>query len=487
MVQSRGTSGNGAKVKGSGRDGGALRGDRSWPGVQPGSLDPYRRKDLARLVLKLGLGDRADLPWELLDLALTHPTAKAQGNYEQLEFFGDAVVRLAAAEFLAETYPDGTVGEWTAIRSQLVSDRALARIAQTYNLDRHLLKAPGTQGDKTGLTTRLANALEALVGALYQATGDLSLVRLWLDGHWASHAEAIRQDPAYQNYKVALQEWTQGRWQTCPVYRVTETDPTHDAPERFTAQVWIQGKFWGMGRGRSTKAAQEAAAREAFLAVQAEDAGANSEDDGRGNGGGQAKGNSVRHAKGKAGGQDQGKAGDNAGVHPQGNHPRGNAVGQAQGKVGDNTGGNAGSNAGIQAKGHSVGHTQGNAGGHTGGTAGGSPQGNHPKGKAGGQAQGKAGDSAVIQTQGNAGGDMRGKAGDQAQGKAGANGGSYGRDPGKGHQPDRPGRDGETQTRKRGGPSGRGGDRPGNRGNDGALDLGLSSGAAPGAAPGMTV
>jgi ribonuclease-3 len=231
------------------------------------NLHPHRQKELERLVQKLGLGTEQPIQWSLLDLALTHPTASREANYEHLEFVGDAVIRLVAAKFLTETYPQMPVGELAAIRSVLVSDRTLAEIATCYSLDRYLLKSSSAERDRTGLNTRLADALEAVIGALYLSSQDLTLIRPWLDTHLQSFAQAVHEDPARHNYKAALQEWTQGELQQLPEYRVTETDPTHDAAERFTAEVWLQGECKGQGKGRSIKAAEQAAARSAFSAI----------------------------------------------------------------------------------------------------------------------------------------------------------------------------------------------------------------------------
>ncbi|MHC5828569.1 MAG: ribonuclease III, partial [Nostoc sp.] len=67
---------------------------------------PRRQRQLESLVQKLGLSLEAPIKWELLDLALTHPTVSESANYEQLEFVGDAVVRLVSAVVLWENYPD---------------------------------------------------------------------------------------------------------------------------------------------------------------------------------------------------------------------------------------------------------------------------------------------------------------------------------------------------------------------------------------------
>ena len=84
-----------------------------------------RQKQLQSLTEKLPIRQNAAINWKLLDLALTNPTFSATGNYEQLEFVGDSVVRLATSELLWEHYPDLHVGEFAAIRGILVSDRSL--------------------------------------------------------------------------------------------------------------------------------------------------------------------------------------------------------------------------------------------------------------------------------------------------------------------------------------------------------------------------
>jgi ribonuclease-3 len=111
---------------------------------------PHRQKQLQNLVRKLGLPGQSSLQWTLLDLALTHPSVSATANYEQLEFVGDAVVRLATAVFLLETYPELPVGEFAAIRSILVSDRILAQLADHYGLEPYLLVSESALKDKLG-------------------------------------------------------------------------------------------------------------------------------------------------------------------------------------------------------------------------------------------------------------------------------------------------------------------------------------------------
>lgn len=231
--------------------------------------DPRRAKHLCQLVQRLGLPEQIPVRWELLDLALTHPTASATANYERLEFVGDAVVKLAAAEFLFATYPDASEGQLSAIRGALVSDRLLAKIADAYGFDRYLWMGNSALADKIGRETRLAATFEAVLAAFYLSTGNLNLISPWLDAHLHEFAEIIRQDPALQNYKGALQGWTQTHYQSLPEYRITEIGQAYGDIERFVAEVWFQDQLWGAGKGQSKKAAEQAAAQVAFLALQA--------------------------------------------------------------------------------------------------------------------------------------------------------------------------------------------------------------------------
>lgn len=228
---------------------------------------PRRQQELQTLIQRLGLARSNQINWELLDLALTHATFSAERNYEQLEFVGDAVVKLASAEFLLKAYPQLKVGEFTALRSVLVSDRVLAKIADAFGFERYLLVAPSAKFDTAGRNSRLADSLEAVLAALYLSSQDLSLVHVWLDAQFQPLAEEILADPARQNYKAALQNWTQAHQKTLPEYRTHETGNTHNDPHRFVAEVWLQGRCIGHGRGRSRKAAEQAAAQEAFLAL----------------------------------------------------------------------------------------------------------------------------------------------------------------------------------------------------------------------------
>lgn len=173
-------------------------------------------------------------------------------------------MRLAASQFLWETYPNCSVGEFSEIRANLVSDRNLSEIADSYGLDRYLLMDKSAAGDTAGRESRLADALEAVLGAFFLSTRTLELVRPWLDAHFQPLAAEILTDPALRNYKAALQELTQSAYKVLPEYEVTELKPTQGKLLMFAAVVKVLGQPLGQGTGGSKKASEQAAAKEAF-------------------------------------------------------------------------------------------------------------------------------------------------------------------------------------------------------------------------------
>lgn len=204
---------------------------------------------------------------DVLRLALVDISSCADKNNEKLEFLGDAALRLAAGEFLMECYPDMPLGDMSAVRSHLVSDRILAQLAKRYNLGRYLILSKSAAGDLAGEASRLADTFEAILGALYLSAGNLSLIRPWLDAHFKRLTDELRNDPARQNYKAALQELTQSHFKELPTYKVNEISQVHGDEERFQAEVWFQTKLLGEGKGRSIKMAEQAAAKVGFGAL----------------------------------------------------------------------------------------------------------------------------------------------------------------------------------------------------------------------------
>jgi ribonuclease-3 len=216
----------------------------------------------------------------LLDEALCHSSAGLPLNHERLEFLGDAVLRLAAAEFLQDLTPRLSVGRCSAVRAQLVSDRWLAELAGRCELAGALRLGPLAQEDHAGRGTVLAECCEALVGAIYGLWGGehggLEAVHRWLDPHWRRETEELLADPHRHNWKSALQEWSQGQGLGLPRYQCQEHSRRHGDPRRFHCGVWLpvpptggpaqrarqpEATCVGEGWGGSRREAEQQAAR----------------------------------------------------------------------------------------------------------------------------------------------------------------------------------------------------------------------------------
>jgi ribonuclease III len=229
-------------------------------------IDPLRQRELRKFAESLGIQTQGLIDWQLFDRALVHPTFSQVYNNDQLEFLGDSVLRLATTLFLAQEFKHRSLGEMAALRSNLVSDQTLAAIAETYELDRYLVASEAVMLDQKARQTRLADALEAVMGALYLSSNDFSLVCPWLYPHLHKIAIAILEKPALGNFKEALQELTQAHWKKLPEYRNREVDPILHI---FQAEVWLNGVCWGQGEGKSIKSAQQEAAEVALGSLKA--------------------------------------------------------------------------------------------------------------------------------------------------------------------------------------------------------------------------
>ena len=137
-------------------------------------MDPSRAAELTDLIQRLD----AEIPIEpellvLVDQAMTHVSSGRARNLERLEFLGDAVLRLAATEFIDRHHADLTVGACSNLRAQMVSDRWLADVGEALCIEQHLVLGRHAQGDRSAQSRLRADATEALIGALHAALGNL--------------------------------------------------------------------------------------------------------------------------------------------------------------------------------------------------------------------------------------------------------------------------------------------------------------------------
>jgi ribonuclease-3 len=217
---------------------------------------------------------------ELLLRALTHSslaherdsTEPGCEDNETLEFLGDAVVGLVAAEYVYRHYPDLSEGALTRLRGALVSRRHLAEVAEDLNLGKYLLLGRGEERSGGRMKTALlANTMEAIIGAVYLDAG-LETVRNLIDTRVIAPAigplrEQLNAGGRMGDFKSALQELLQASRQLQPQYRTTgETGPDHG--KRFFVEVRAGGESLAEGEGRTRKHAEQDAARRAIDKLQ---------------------------------------------------------------------------------------------------------------------------------------------------------------------------------------------------------------------------
>lgn len=242
-------------------------------------MRPQRRQQLIAFLVTIGLD--ADTPagpplgLEPIEEALSHSSAGRAVDHERLEFLGDAVLRLAAAEFLQRRQPPLSVGQCAALRAQIVSDRWLAELGETCGIAAVLHLGPMAEADRAGRATVLAESCEALIGGLYEAwggaNGGLAAVHRWLTPHWQRSIDELQADPHRHNWKSALQEWSQARGLGLPSYRCQELSRRHGDPERFLCRVELAGLLAraAEGWGGSRRQAEQQAAKAALEALEA--------------------------------------------------------------------------------------------------------------------------------------------------------------------------------------------------------------------------
>lgn len=234
-------------------------------------MNPERLEGLEEL-----LGYRFD-DRVLLVRALTHRSwanERSDGakDNEVLEFLGDSVLGLIVSDLLCTQHPDLSEGQMSKMKGFLVSADTLGRLADQFGLGGFILLGRGEEKtDGRAKNSILANAFEALIGALYLDGGleqaqDFVLGQIEpLVGHFDEGAEPLR------DFKSALQERVQARGLALPVYTVVEEEgPDHD--KIFHVQVRIADRWEARGHGRTKKRAEQRAARQVLDQLRQEPA-----------------------------------------------------------------------------------------------------------------------------------------------------------------------------------------------------------------------
>jgi len=204
----------------------------------------------------------------LLAEALTHPSLGHEAqryhfDYQRLEFLGDAVLQLVITEYLFRHFGAEAEGQLTKLRSRLVSREALRAHAATLDLGRYIMMGRGEESSGgRGRTSTLADAFEALIGAIY-LDGGLEAAKEFILTQTRGELEQLAETPVDINPKGQLQELLQSISPRSPVYElVSQSGPEHE--KTFISQVVWEGIVLGHGSGRSKKQAETVAALEAM-------------------------------------------------------------------------------------------------------------------------------------------------------------------------------------------------------------------------------
>ncbi len=214
---------------------------------------------------KLGVTFKSE---DILISALTHRSYLNENrsfplpHNERLEFLGDAVLELVSTEYLYINY-NHPEGELTNFRSALVNYRMLSEIASRLDLERHLLLSKGESKDiGRARQVILANAMEAVIGAIYLDQG-YNGAKEFILREIIVELPRIINNGAYLDPKSKLQEIVQDKVGITPAYRVmSESGPDHD--KVFVVAVFLNDKQIGQGTGPSKQESEVSAAENAL-------------------------------------------------------------------------------------------------------------------------------------------------------------------------------------------------------------------------------
>lgn len=210
---------------------------------------------------------------DLLKEALTHRSyLNERSNWklphnERLEYLGDAVLELVVSEKLFNKFPNYPEGQLTILRAALVNYQMLARIAPEVDLDKFILMSRGEAKDiGKARDVILANAIEALIGAIYLDQG-IEKAGIFADKFIFNHLDEILRTESYKDAKSKLQEIIQERLRITPTYKVLEEfGPAHQ--RTFRIAVYFNDELIAEGAGSSKQEAEVEAARQALQGLK---------------------------------------------------------------------------------------------------------------------------------------------------------------------------------------------------------------------------
>lgn len=222
-------------------------------------------KNINDFLHKLGFGKFDE---NLVKTALTHSsyTNEHDGRYtdcyERLEFLGDAVLKLITSDYLYKTFPDADEGKLTKIRSVVVSDEVLAKIAADIKIAPFIIlsDAEASDGGRSKQSI-LACVMEALFGAIY-LSGGIKEIEAFVIPKMLPLIDDLNNNRSVYNAKALLQEYIQANAKVVPEYRTVKETGKANA-KTFFVEVLHDGQVLAQGVGKTKRAAQQHAAFEA--------------------------------------------------------------------------------------------------------------------------------------------------------------------------------------------------------------------------------
>jgi ribonuclease III len=207
---------------------------------------------------------------QLLQLALTHRSyanenPEVGGHNERLEFLGDAVLGFLVGEMLYRLYPEMNEAELTRLRSCLVDETQLGRIAEQMNLGAKMRLGVGAAKDNGRDNPSLLNdTFEAIMGAYYLDAG-INALSIYIQPLFQALAAELIAESAKSEQsslidsKNRLQQWALAHHKETPKYQII-AESGLDNQKEFTAQVSVKGIVYGIGKGKRKKTAEKQAA-----------------------------------------------------------------------------------------------------------------------------------------------------------------------------------------------------------------------------------
>lgn len=227
-------------------------------------------KDITQLQKGIGISFKNI---DLLEEACTHRSYLNENtkwhlpHNERLEFLGDAVLELVVTERLFAQFPMEDEGKLTSIRAALVNYQSLANVARNIHLGEYIRMSKGESKD-TGKARDviLANAMEALLGAIYLDGGYVSVAKV-IDAYVMPQTQEIIDKQLFKDAKSVFQEQAQEKFKVTPTYKVIgENGPDHK--KTFTVGVFLNEKQVGKGAGLSKQEAEIEAAKNALYGIE---------------------------------------------------------------------------------------------------------------------------------------------------------------------------------------------------------------------------